>query len=172
MHSNDQQASRSDRRDSPRYPYGTVQQITRLVNGGVQSCDVFESVACVDISGGGFSFYRGMIPQWDSLVVALGKPPHRVFLTAEIVNSEKVDHDGHKMYRIGCRFTGRLNLRDADIRASRLFGISDHSVRRLLWQVAQSLPRRDCWVPLRAGAMLKAGAMPLLVAGPAVWEIS
>jgi hypothetical protein len=108
MKSKKEPASRSERRSYPRYTCTGVQKIARLVDGHIPARDAFESVQCADISRSGFSFLRPAPPQWDALVVALGDAPHRVFLIAKVVNTEKVIQGGQEVYRVGCRFTGRV----------------------------------------------------------------
>ena len=115
MQSNDPRAIRVERRAFPRFVCDKMQKIARMVHGDMPSYDEFETVPCVDISRTGFSFFRAIPPQWEALVVALGEASQRVFLTAEIVNSEKVERGGHEVYRIGCRFTGRMQLNDTRI---------------------------------------------------------
>jgi hypothetical protein len=46
-------------------------------------------------------------PHFKSLVIRVGAEPSPIYLTARIVNHHKL-RDGSGMYRVGCRFTGRL----------------------------------------------------------------
>ncbi len=99
-----------DNRLAPRFAFGAVQRIAIIVDDELPDPDSFESVRCVDISRTGCAFYRRTLPESSDLVVALGDPPDLTYLTARVVQSSMVDRWGHLFFRIGCQFTGRLEL--------------------------------------------------------------
>ncbi len=103
----------------PRYPFGLVQQIAEIVDGEMPSPEAFESVRCVDISRGGFAFYRKALPNSSELVVALGEAPNFVYLSAIIVESAHEDRFGHTFFRCGCKFTGRVELKEHSLALKR-----------------------------------------------------
>ena len=67
----------------------------------------FAAVNCHDISACGFSYWASEPPEYDEIVVAFGTLPTVFYLVAEIVHTTSDEYDGQKMYRIGCRYTGR-----------------------------------------------------------------
>jgi hypothetical protein len=97
-----------DKRRRERFPFSAQQKIGEIIQGRMPSADEFEMVRCSDISQSGIAFYRRTLPQGDQFVVALGKAPDYVLLTARLVQSSKVDLGGVPFYRIGCQFTGRV----------------------------------------------------------------
>lgn len=101
-------APRPENRRLKRYPFSVEQRIAEIVDGQMPAPDKFESVRCTDISQGGFGFYRRTLPQGSEVVVALGKAPNLVYLTARVVQSRVVKQDGQPVFRIGCQFTGRM----------------------------------------------------------------
>jgi len=99
-----------DNRSSSRQTFGVEQQIARLVHGVLPTPDAFHSVRCADISPAGFAFYQATRPDFEELVVALGLPPDLVYMTARVVHTELIELCGHLAFRVGCRFTGQLQL--------------------------------------------------------------
>ncbi len=104
-----------EKRRAPRYPYNVVQHIAEIVDGELPAPDSFESIRCLDISRTGFAFYRPTLPESEELVVALGEDSDRVYLTARIVHSKQSDRCGYTFFRIGCEFTGALDLKDRSL---------------------------------------------------------
>lgn len=99
-----------EKRLLPRYTFGLEQQIAEIQDGALPSPDAFESVRCVDISRGGFAFYRKTLPASGEIVIALGEPPDLTYLTARIVQSATIDRYGHTFFRIGCQFNDRVEV--------------------------------------------------------------
>ncbi|HVA45476.1 MAG TPA: hypothetical protein VNH11_03745 [Pirellulales bacterium] len=97
-----------ERRTSTRRPF-TFRQFVAPYHGGALPCKAsFREVECQDISSTGFSFLSTQLPDFDSLVVALGVPPHQTYLQAHIVNRFSVDDGVAPLYRIGCRFAAQV----------------------------------------------------------------
>lgn len=99
-----------DNRTTSRQTFGVEQQIARLTHGAMPTPDAFQSVRCADISPDGFAFYQATRPDFDELVAALGLAPDCVYLTARVVHIELIELCGHLAFRVGCRFTGHLQL--------------------------------------------------------------
>ncbi len=100
--------SNSDNRRAQRYPFEVEQRIAVTVAGELPPPDKFETVRCIDLSRGGFAFYRPALLDGSNLVVELGKAPDLVYLMARVVQSRAVTRDRRPAFRIGCQFVGRL----------------------------------------------------------------
>jgi hypothetical protein len=100
---------RPENRRGKRYPFNVEQRIAEIVDGQMPAADKFESVQCIDISRSGFAFYSRTLPQVSEVIVALGKDPDIVYVTARVVQSRVVKRDGQPVFRVGCHFTGRLS---------------------------------------------------------------
>ena len=99
-----------EQRVTLRRAYRYQQRIAPVIDGVMPKPDQFFEVQCNDISAGGISFFLDSAPDFDSLVVALGKAPAMSYFTARVARVAGVDHDGPKVYLVGCRFTGRTRL--------------------------------------------------------------
>lgn len=101
-------ADGANRRGAARRSFDFRQFVAPYNGGSLPNKATFREVACQDISATGFSFYSSQLPDFDSLVVALGVAPNLTYMTARIVNRAQVADDPAPMYRIGCRFSGRV----------------------------------------------------------------
>jgi len=101
---------RKDLRASPRRAFKYYQMIAPMFGGQLPARRKFYEVECEDLSAGGMGFYMNRPPDFDTLVVALGRPPEESFLTARVVRVMKVEQSGQRRYLVGCRFMGRAAL--------------------------------------------------------------
>lgn len=102
---------RRELRASPRMAYHYYQLIAPLYTGNrMPPRKEFFPVQCNDISAGGISFFFDRRPDFEYLVVALGRPPEETFFTAHVVRVARKDTEGQTRYLVGCRFTGRVSL--------------------------------------------------------------
>ncbi len=99
-----------ERRKSPRRTYRYPQKIAPMHGCAVPSPGQFFNVECRDISAGGVSFFLPTPPDFETLVVELGKKPTERYYTARVARVEEVQCDGKKEYMVGCRFTGRIQI--------------------------------------------------------------
>jgi hypothetical protein len=100
-----------DLRASPRLAYHYYQLIAPLYNlHRLPPRKDFFPVECNDISAGGISFLFDRRPDFDNLVVSLGRPPAETYFTAHIVRIAREEKEGKTVYLVGCRFTGRTTL--------------------------------------------------------------
>jgi hypothetical protein len=81
-----------------------------MYGGCIPSRKDFVPVECRDISAGGVAFYMSGRPDFDHLVVALGRHPNQTFFTARVVRAEPTERDGQTQYLVGCRFSGRIQV--------------------------------------------------------------
>lgn len=102
-------SSEKNRRQSPRRPFEFRQQVAPYHGGVLPGKASFREVECQDISSTGFSFLSSQLPDFDSIVVALGVAPQQVYLWAQIVSRSSLDDGPAPLYRIGCRFVGLVN---------------------------------------------------------------
>jgi len=100
----------ADNRGSSRHDYRFVQKIAPLRNGTMPTAGDFFDVVCCDLARGGVSFFLATPPDFDEVVVALGRAPKINRLLAKVVHIEQLSIDGGVRYRVGCRFTERLGF--------------------------------------------------------------
>jgi PAS domain S-box-containing protein len=98
-----------ENRTSPRRVFQYRQRIAPLLGNAMPSEADFFEVDCADISAGGLSFYLDRAPEFDKLIVALGKPPVLTHFAAQVVRTAETVVDGQRQYVVGCRFLGRFN---------------------------------------------------------------
>jgi hypothetical protein len=108
-----------DARGCPRFPFVKIQQVAEMVGGELPSLKDFEGVRCADISRSGFAFYRRSLPTASEVVVALGEGEEVVHLRASIIHATRVAEQGQVLYRVGCRFTGRVDLQQHEMERKR-----------------------------------------------------
>ena len=98
-----------DRRAAMRRGFPHKQFVAPYHGGCLPSRVSFREVMCRDISATGFSFLSSQIPDFESLVVALGVAPNLTYMTARVINRVQIADHPAPLYRIGCRFSGRLS---------------------------------------------------------------
>ncbi|HUY88967.1 MAG TPA: hypothetical protein VMV10_09555 [Pirellulales bacterium] len=99
----------TDRRAVVRLRFPHKQFVAPYHGDCIPSRASFKEVVCRDISEQGFSFLATCPPDFEMLVVALGVAPNLTYMTARIANRVRVSDGPIPLYRIGCRFTGRLS---------------------------------------------------------------
>lgn len=99
----------ADRRAVVRRRFPRKQYIAPYQNGCLPSRASFKEVVCRDLSEQGFSFLASSAPDFDCVVVALGVSPDFIYMTARVANRVRISEGPSPLFRIGCRFTGRLN---------------------------------------------------------------
>jgi PAS domain S-box-containing protein len=102
-------AAAAERRGSPRRPYPYHQAIGYILESRLPDPADFHETECHDISASGFSFLSRRPPQSDKLVVALGNPSRLTYIAAYIVHATRVEHNGRRLFLIGCTFSGRVH---------------------------------------------------------------
>ncbi len=111
-----------------RVPFPAMQRIAPLHGESLPDESEFFPVRCHDLATGGISFVMESLPEFGSLVIAMGEAPAITYMFAEVVHCTKVlfkqsglvrrgageqvlsDHPGdpaEPMFLVGCRFTGR-----------------------------------------------------------------
>lgn len=100
--------SGGDRRKEVRRTYPRSQLLAPMVRDRMPTMSMFLPVSCCDISSHGLSFLMPQPPGFQQLVAALGEAAERVYIAAKIVNYKPVETRGGRMYRVGCRFVGRI----------------------------------------------------------------
>jgi len=103
-------AGTAENRTAPRHDYRYVQAVAPLRNGTMPTAEDFFNVDCCDLSRGGVAFYLDTPPDFDELVVVLGRGPLVKRCRAKVVHVGQLSVDGGARYRVGCRFTERLGL--------------------------------------------------------------
>jgi len=101
------EAEPSERRRAPRRTYAVNQLVAPYIGWKVPPEPAFCEVPCIDISTGGISFIWPTEPDFEHVVVALGKPPKQVCLSARVVSSRPYDGESEGV-RLGCQVLGRL----------------------------------------------------------------
>jgi hypothetical protein len=99
------------RREGRRSPYRCLQLIAPLYYQQMPPPSHFRRMQCVDLSPGGLAYLSDEPPPTDRIVVALGDDPV-VLLVARVTRHEREYRDGRSIFRVACRFTGRLRNDD------------------------------------------------------------
>lgn len=98
-----------ERRQSARRGYKVRQSVAPYFGGELPERENFGMVDCLDISMSGIAFTATERPNCSAVVVALGAAPRFTYMTAEVVYSTATPGvNGGNIYRVGCRFTGRM----------------------------------------------------------------
>ncbi len=98
-----------EKRGSPRREYPYRQIVAPVVDGRLPSRNHFFAVQCKDISASGFAFLLDFLPDFETLVAALGRPPALSYFTARVMRVAQLEYDGSTRYLVGCRFLTRLS---------------------------------------------------------------
>jgi PAS domain S-box-containing protein len=99
-----------EQRRSFRRQYRYRQSIAPITQGAMPSRREFFEVDCRDISASGIAFVLDHSPNFESLVVALGRYPAVKHFTARVVRVAQMEQDGRTRYLVGCRFLGRVQV--------------------------------------------------------------
>lgn len=102
----DSQAA-DERRRRRRTPFSCRQWVAVVRGDETPPESAYQSVACHDISTGGFSFLAPYVPDGDRLSVRLGLPGDWLYLSAQIAHCKAVDGDEGPAVMVGCKFLGR-----------------------------------------------------------------
>ncbi|MCS7303658.1 MAG: PAS domain S-box protein [Thermoguttaceae bacterium] len=97
-----------EQRQFVRRVYRYRQKVAPYTEGRFPRPEEFVQVQCKDISAGGIGFFMEKEPAFHRLVIALGEGAATSYFLAEVVRSSQVEHQGQKMYLIGCKFCGRI----------------------------------------------------------------
>jgi PAS domain S-box-containing protein len=97
-------------RRSPRRAYRYRQSIAPVDDSMMPMPKAFFEVECWDISACGLSFLMDRLPDFETLVVALGRAPALSHFTARVMRVARVEQNEQTRYLVGCRFLGRVHL--------------------------------------------------------------
>ena len=97
-----------EKRSSPRRAFRNSQRIAPVYGGRLPSQSKLFEVECEDISTGGIAFYMNRPPDFDTLVVALGRAPDESYLLAEVARVARIEREEGRRYLVGCRFTDKV----------------------------------------------------------------
>ena len=97
-----------ERRDSTRKSYTSRQRVAPYDGREMPQRSAFEEVQCLDLSLSGFSFLASEPPAYEQLVVRFFGAKNLVYVIAQIVNRTQIADDPQPLFRVGCRFSGRL----------------------------------------------------------------
>jgi hypothetical protein len=98
----------SDRRMGQRHAYRCTQLIGPILDDQLPSQSQFRHVQCDDLSCGGMAYLADEVAASDELIVVLGTVPF-LFLRARILRHDQIVRSGKIMYRVACRFVGRID---------------------------------------------------------------
>jgi hypothetical protein len=102
-----------ERRGGRRHPYRCLQLIAPFGEGQLPDKSQFRQVQCVDLSANGFSYLAVEAPTSERLIVMLSLDPF-ICLLAQVVRCEIRTQDEGILYRVACRFTGRIEAQERD----------------------------------------------------------
>jgi hypothetical protein len=113
-----------EQREQTRKRYSCLQYAAVYNDGVLPTRNEFFPILCSDLSPGGVSFLTNRVLSDQFLVLALGTRP-LLFLSAEIVNQVAERIADHQVYRIGCRFVGRLHDIGLDLPTGAAVGLEN-----------------------------------------------
>jgi hypothetical protein len=100
-----------ERRSTERKPFRYLQRITyAATDPGSFSTRNSVNVECLDISGGGMSFFVGSPPEFKEFVAELGTSQGVRLVKACVVRVHKARVGNRLGYVVGCQFVGRVEL--------------------------------------------------------------
>ena len=99
-----------EKRSSVRWEYPYRQWVAPIVDGRIPSRRDFFEVQCKDISGGGIAFLVNFPPEFENVVVGLGRSPTLTYFIARVMRVARVEHGDGIGYLVGCRFLARASL--------------------------------------------------------------
>jgi hypothetical protein len=108
-----------ERRGHKRKVCNAVYQVAPYVPGAPASGLAFASVRLSDVSAGGCALVLTSRPAAREYVVAVNKPDGAIYLIAEVVRVSEQGRDelGQPKFVVGCRFTGRVSMPAAQLKA-------------------------------------------------------
>ncbi len=102
-----------ERRGGRRHPYRCTQLIAPFVEGRLPDKSQFRQVQCVDLSANGFSYLAAEAPANERLIITLSLDPF-ICLLAQVVRCELRTQELGVVYRVACRFSGRIESDEHD----------------------------------------------------------
>ncbi len=104
-----------ERRRAHRYSYPAMHQLAPYDQGGLPTAVQFREVRCQDLSTSGISFHWPTPPDFDDVVIQLGKPSRHLRHRPHHLGPRDADHPGELL--VGCQFTGRVQIGKNDEKA-------------------------------------------------------
>jgi hypothetical protein len=97
-----------ERRGAVRWPYPFLQAVAAYDGLELPRRKDLQKVLCQDLSTTGISLLISETPQFEHLVVRLGRVPSVVYVTARVVRA--VPQTGGDGFVLGCSFLGKVTL--------------------------------------------------------------
>lgn len=101
---------RDIRRAHTRHVFRSKQVVAPVIDGRLPSSNAFFEVECVDLSAGGISFLLSKPPATSEFIIAVGVPGDLKHMRAEVRNCRPHTGDDRKLWRVGCKFTERVQI--------------------------------------------------------------
>jgi hypothetical protein len=98
--------TQTERRGTVRFPFSVVQAIAPYNGSQLPSKTAFRKVRCCDLSTAGVSFLLPQSPDFENVVVALGKPPQLIYVTARLANCRPAAGG----FLVGCSLVAKVEL--------------------------------------------------------------
>jgi len=98
-----------ERRSSPRFAYQVSQRIAPLDADHPHAPLHFQDVLCKDLSMGGISFYLAEQPDFEHLVIQLGRATQQITARAEVLGCMPIP-ELRPYWLVRCRFIDRVSL--------------------------------------------------------------
>jgi hypothetical protein len=106
LSTSDVAATAAERRLSNRLAFSAVQFMAPYDGMHLPRKAAFRQVHCHDLSPAGISFLFPSRPEFEYVVMALGKPPRVTYTTAQVVNCRRAA----KAFLVGCKFLAKVEL--------------------------------------------------------------
>jgi hypothetical protein len=92
-----------------RYGFHFPQLVAPCTEQGVVAAEGFREVMFYDISTRGFSFVARQPPDYEHLLVGLGRPPRIKYYRGQVVHVEPLADTQDDAFLVSCRFIGRVS---------------------------------------------------------------
>ena len=102
----DESSPGAERRRTKRFVYGVVQSMAPYDGTNLPKKAAFRQVYCHDLSTTGLSFLSPTQPDFEYVVVALGKSPRLTHVTAQVANCRSATRG----FVVGCNFLAKVKL--------------------------------------------------------------
>ena len=108
----------SDNRETARRTFSLVQWIAPGYNWRIPPATAWIEVRCHDLTPAGIAFYLPKPPDFQRLVVMLGRPPDVMHVMAQVAHWRPIEIESAGRRNlgvlVGCRFVRRLDRTAAD----------------------------------------------------------
>ncbi|MGQ0635519.1 MAG: GGDEF domain-containing protein [Planctomycetaceae bacterium] len=82
-----------------------TQRVAPFINGHFPEPGMFREIDCEEISSQGFTYLLPERPDYDKVLLALGREQDRAYTTASVLQCRNIGSEATPLFRVSCRFT-------------------------------------------------------------------